>query len=142
MKLTANDFTTEMPDDWEDRTMVTLVAPFAPGEFAANVVVTKHFIQPTESIEDFVRGQTEILRRSLPDFELLDYRAVKHRGFPACQQLHRFSAENGAIQQVQTFVLANGAIYAVTGTAAVTDFDRHINAFRQIVENFRITGAE
>ena len=41
MKLTANDFTTAFPDEWEDRTMVTLVAPFSIGNFAANCVITK-----------------------------------------------------------------------------------------------------
>jgi hypothetical protein len=38
---------------------------------------------------------------------------------------------------VQTFLLVGLKIYAITGTARVEEFDRHLRAFREIVENFR-----
>jgi hypothetical protein len=139
MKLTATEFTTSYPDDWQDRTMITIVAPFAPGEFAANCVVTKHFVAAHDSLEDFVREQLKLMEQSLRNFEVLDYRVNTVNGFPACQQLHRFQTENGFLQQVQTFVLANLKVYVITGTSTVAAFDRHINAFREIVENFEIS---
>lgn len=135
MKLIANDFSTTFPETWQDRTMYTLVGPFKPGEFAANCVITQHFVDATESIEDFANEQTAIMRESLPTFELLDFRAATIAGFPACQQLHRFNADGRDIQQVQTFVLANRKIYVITGTAPVGEFERHIAAFREVVEN-------
>jgi hypothetical protein len=139
MKLVHNEFSTAIPDTWEDRTMITLVAPFAAGEFASNVVITRHFVGATESLEDFVQEQTRLMRESLPGFELLDYRANTLNGHPSCQQLHRFQTEGGALEQVQTFLLANRRVYAITGTATVADFDKHLAAFREIVENFRIS---
>lgn len=115
--------------------MYTLVAPFKPGEFAANCVITQHFVDSTQSVEDFANEQTAIMRESIPTFELLDFRATMIAGFPACQQLHRFNADGRDIQQVQTFVLANRKIYVITGTAPVGEFEQHIAAFREIVEN-------
>jgi hypothetical protein len=138
MKLKHNELSTAIPDAWEDRTMITLVAPFAAGQFASNVVITRHFVQATESLEDFVREQLKIMRDSLPNFELLDSRANTLNGHPSCQQLHRFQTENGFLQQVQTFVLANKIVYAITGTATAADFEKYIGAFREIVENFEI----
>lgn len=138
MKFTANDFTTVLPETWEDRTMITLLAPFEPGQFATNIVINKYFVEGTESIEDFAAEQTELLRQNLADFELLDSRTATINDYPACQQLHRFRAENGVIQQVQTFLLINRAIYMITGTSSIQDFNQHLLAFRQVVENFMI----
>ena len=139
MKLTANDFTTAFPDEWEDRTMITLVAPFSLGNFAANCVITKTPVAADETLEEFVREQTEAMRQSLPNFQVLDYRVNTLNGLPSCQQLQRFQTENAILQQVQTYILANQNIYVVTGTADVENFNMHISAFRQVVENFQIT---
>lgn len=142
MKFIANGFATELPEDWEDRTMITLVAPFVPGAFASNVVITRHLVAPTDSIEDFARRQLELLKSSLPNFQLLDSRATTVNGYPACQQLHRFRAENRVLQQAQTFILADKTVFAITGTAPLEDFDSHIPALRQIVENFRLSDSQ
>jgi hypothetical protein len=138
MKLKHNEFSTTIPESWEDRTMITIVAPFDAGQFASNVVITRHFVQAHESLEDFVLEQLKIMRDSLPNFELLDSRTDTLNDRPSCRQLHRFQTENGYLQQVQTFVLANRSVYAITGTSTITDFDRHVAAFREIVENFEV----
>lgn len=118
--------------------MITLIAPFMPGGFAANVVVTRHDVAATQSIEDFVAEQLEMLKSNLPNFELIDMRNTSVQGFPASQQLHRFRAESGFLQQVQTFILCSRVIFSITGTSRLDEFDRHIAAFRQIVENFQL----
>lgn len=137
MKFTANDFTTELPDEWEDRTMVTLFAPFAPGSFASNVVITKHDVETGANLESFAQEQIQLLKTSLPNYELLDQRLTTVNDYPAFQLLHRFESEHGILQQVQAFLLAGAKIFAITGTARIEEFDRHIAAFRQVVENFR-----
>lgn len=138
MKLTHNEFSTAIPETWEDRTMVTLVAPFRAGEFASNIVITQHFVEAHASLEDFAQEQQKMMRESIADFELLDYRTNELNGRPSCQQLHRFPTQNGFLQQVQTFILANRRVYVITGTSTVNDFERHIGAFREVVENFEI----
>lgn len=140
MKVNHNNFTVELPDEWEDRTMVTLVAPFQPGGFASNVVITQHFIGSNESVEGFAEEQTRLLQQSLPQYQVLDRRSTEINGLPAVQQLHQFQTESGILQQAQTFVLAENVVYALTCTAQVTDFNAFIPAFRQIVENFRVRG--
>lgn len=134
MKITHNEFASEFPDDWQDRTMLTLIAPFKPGQFAANIIVVQHDVGASESVEDFARAQLELLQNSLPEFDLLDFQTARVAGCAAVQQLHRFAAEQGVLQQVQTFVLHNQKVYAVTGTARVEEFNRHIAAFRQVIE--------
>jgi hypothetical protein len=138
MSVQGNGFTTQLPESWEDRTMTTLVAPFKPGSFAVNVVITKHFIASNESVEGFAEEQTQMLKQSLPRYEVFDRRSTVINGLPAVQQLHRFQTENGLLQQAQTFVLAEAAVFAITCTATVQEFAAYIPAFRQIVENFQV----
>lgn len=138
MKFTANDFTTALPAEWQDRTMITLIAPFTPGGFASNVVITKNTIELGERVEDFAREQLQLLKASLPDFELLDQRSAIVNDYPAYQMLHRFQSEQGLLQQVQAFLLHETTIFVITGTSRIEEFDRHIAAFREIVENFRV----
>ncbi len=141
MKLQHNEISTVIPASWEDRTMLTLIAPFDEAiHFAANIVITRHPVKPNESLEDFVGEQLEMLRESLPNFELLDRANDTLNGYPSSRQLHRFQTEAGFLQQVQTFVLSNQNIYAITGTATVEDFNKHIQAFRKVVENFFVSG--
>ncbi|MEP6925005.1 MAG: DcrB-related protein [Pyrinomonadaceae bacterium] len=143
MQISHNEFTTTIPDDWQDRTMLTLVAPFAPGQFATNVVVTRHEVAASDSIESFAKLQLEMMQNSLPAFELLDSRATTINGRPAIQQLHRFRSEQGEfVQQVQTFVLGNLEIYAMTGTARISEFNQHIDAFRQIMDDVHLLNSQ
>lgn len=137
MKFTANDFTTALPAEWEDRTMVTLFAPFAPGSFASNVVITRHGAATGANIEDFAQEQIRLLQSSLPGFELLDQRLTMVNDYPAYQLLQRFQSEHGVLQQVQAFLLCGTKIFVITGTARIEEFDRNIAAFREVVENFR-----
>lgn len=139
MKLISSDFSTAFPDAWEDRTMVTLVAPFTPGSFASNVVITKHDIETGASLENFAQEQLQLLQTSLPNYELLDQRLTTVNDYPAYQLLHRFQSEHGILQQVQAFLLSGAKIFAITGTARIEEFDGNIEAFRQVVENFRAT---
>jgi hypothetical protein len=53
--------------------------------------------------------------------------------------LQRFEIENVTIQQAQTFVLAKDAVFVITGTASIEDFNGIIGAVRGFTENFRLT---
>jgi hypothetical protein len=142
MNIIHNEFTTALPEGWEDRTMITLVAPIIPNQFATNIVITKHFVESNQSLEDFVGEQTKMLMEALPTFEVLDYRINTIKGYPGCQQLHRFQTENGALQQVQTFILANKTVYVITGTAGIEKFNSKLDAFREVVENFEVSALD
>lgn len=138
MKIQHNELSSSLPDKWQDRTMLTLVAPFQPGEFAANIVVNRYFVGQTETVENFALTQQRALKESLPAFQLLDFQTVKIHDYPACRQLHRFTADSQSIQQVITYLLANQLVYSITGTATMQQFNNHIAAFRQFVEDLKV----
>ncbi len=138
MKIKHNQFQSTLPTGWQDRTMITLVAPIK-GKFAVNVVVTKHDVPTAQNIDAFAEAQTKQMRESLAQFEVIDARPATIKNLSAFQQLHRFQAEAGMLQQVQTFLLVKNAVYVITGTSLIDEFDDHVAAFRKIVEDLEIT---
>jgi hypothetical protein len=138
MKLIANGYAFETASGWEDRSVISVMGPPSAKGFAANLVVVHEKISPRESLEEYARRQRQAMSAQFPGIEVIDERSVRINGMAAFQRLQRFSSEGHNIQQVQTFLLADGCIYTVSGTAALEEFDRHIQAFRQAVETFRV----
>ena len=137
MKFVANDFTTELPDMWQDRSMITLVGPPKNG-FASNVVIMREDIPLNLSIEDYALQQRKAALAEIPGIEIIDERPTKINGSPAFQRLHRFIAQGRQLQQAQTFILGHEVVFAITCTATVENFNESISSFQQIVNSFQI----
>lgn len=138
MKFIANGFVTELPDGWQDHSMVTLVNAADAGGFAPNIIVMRQAVAPETSIEDYAHEQRRITEAEIPDLEVLDERVAQVGGAPAFQRLQRFVAQGHALQQAQTYVLGDREIFVLTCTATLEKFDDQIPYFRRVVENFRL----
>lgn len=138
-KFTANGWQSVAPENWADRSMITLVGETGASGIAANIVVTREIVGEETLIEDYAEVQKQGMLAELKTLEILDERPFDLNGLKCFQRLHRFSVEGLAIQQVQTFILERDTVFAITGTAAVEDFNNSIGAFREFTENFRLT---
>ncbi|MBA4185164.1 MAG: DcrB-related protein [Acidobacteria bacterium] len=139
MKFTANKWKSVLPDGWVDRSMITLVGATGAAGIAANIVVTREEIDGQTSIEDYAETQKQLMTKEIERVEILDERATTVNKAPAFQRLQRFQIEDLYIQQAQTFILGSGSVFVITGTAAIEDFDKIINAVREFTENFQLT---
>jgi hypothetical protein len=140
--FTANDWTSILPDGWNDRSMITLIGATGAAGIAANIVVTKEETDgQTVSVEDYAEAQKQAMTAEIPQLQILDERPTTVNGAPSFQRLQRFQIENVVIQQAQTFILSKNAVYVITGTAAIEDFNGIIDALRRFTENFRLTNA-
>jgi len=137
MRLVSNSFSTELPSGWEDRSMMTLLGPRDATGFASNIVIVRERIGSRVSVEDYAARQRAAMEREIAAIEVLDERPARINGSPAYQRLQRFSAQGHRVQQAQTFILREGTVFVVTCTAALSDFDNHLDAFRKVVDEFR-----
>lgn len=138
--FTANGWTSVLPAGWNDRSVITLIGATGAAGIAANIVVTKEETGgQAVSIESYAEAQKQAMMAELPQMQILDERPTTVNDAPAFQRLQRFQIENVIIQQAQTFILSENAVYAITGTAAIDDFNGIIDALRQFTENFRLT---
>ncbi len=139
MKITANGFITELPPQWEDRSMITFVGPTGESGFAANVVITRERVPANTKVEDYAQEQRRIMETEIPGIEILDERPTQLNNIVAFQRLQKFTLEGQDVQQVQTFVQADKCIFSITCSCSVNDFEQNLSAFRQITSGFHLT---
>ncbi|HEY0078955.1 MAG TPA: DcrB-related protein [Pyrinomonadaceae bacterium] len=142
MRLIANGFVADLPEGWEDRSMITLVGRPEGTGFAPNVVVMRQRVAPQTSIEAYAREQRAATEAEIPGLEIIDERTATVGGAPAFQRLQRFSAHGLQLQQAQTYVLGDGLVFVLTCTATLEQFNHHIAHFRQVVDSFRLFNPE
>lgn len=138
MKFTANEWNSVLPGGWADRSMITLVGATGASGIAANIVVTREETDGFMTVEDYAEGQKQAMAAEIERLEILDERAATLNGAPAFQRLQRFQIEDLIVQQAQTFVLDKNAVFVITGTASMEDFDGIIDAVRAFTENFKL----
>jgi hypothetical protein len=134
-KFIANGFSTVLPENWADRSVLTLVSQEAKGGFATNIIVLRQEVSGATSVEDYAREQLNAVAADVENFELLDERPATIQGQPSYQTLQRFTANGKILQQAQTYILHNRTIFAFTCTALVREFDAAIPAFRAVMDN-------
>lgn len=138
MRYQANNFTVETPDDWQDRSIITFVAPISPNEFAPNVVITREAIDGEMSAEDYAHRQFGVARREVDGLKILKQKNIILGGKPAIEIIQRLSAHDLNLQQLQAFILMDGEICVITCTATVGSFSQYLPRFRKILDSFQI----
>lgn len=138
----ANDFKSEAPLGWEDRSTITLVGPVNNG-FASNIVVTRQPLPTGTSVTEFATSQLEQLAKEVPSLKIEDERSANLNGRDLFQRLHQFDAsDNMVIKQVQTYLVhafASGTVgLVITGTSSPDGFDAAMPAFKQFVDAFDV----
>lgn len=138
MLYQANSFTIETPNDWQDRSIITFVAPNQTGEFAPNVVITREAIDVKLTIEDYANRQFAIAQREIAGIKIIEQNNVTLGGKPAIETIQNLSANNLALRQLQIFVLLDREICVITCTATVGNFNQNLPRFRKILESFTV----
>ncbi len=134
MPFVTNDFQLNLPDGWQDGSLITLIGPTSASGFAANVVFTREDVSGETTIEEFAAAQAS----AIDNLEILDERALTLGELPAFQRLQRFELEGRSLQQLQTFVLYLTKIFTITCTAEIAEFETNAAAFREIVNSFQL----
>lgn len=138
MRYQANNFTVETPDDWQDRSIITFVAPSAPNEFAPNVVITREAVNAELSVEEYAYRQFEIAQQEVAGLKVIEQKNTTLSGRPAVEIIQRLSAHNLTLQQLQIFVLLHAEICVITCTATVGSFNQYLPRFRRVLDSFSI----
>jgi hypothetical protein len=139
MQYQSNNFALEIPDDWQDRSIISFSATVSPNEFAPNVVITREIIDAETSIEDYTSNQFDITQAEVQGLKIVDQQNMTIGGKPAVQIIQSISAHGLNLQQLQTFILGNEEIYIVTCTATAASFDQHLSRFQKIAQTFQLS---
>lgn len=138
MHYKASNFSLDVPDDWQDRSIISFVATVAPSEFAPNVVITKEAVDEETSVEDYAHRQFAVTQAEVAGLTIIDQQNITIEGNPAIQIVQKISAHGLNLQQLQTFVLAGDEIIILTCTATAAGFEQHSARFQQIAQSLRL----
>lgn len=138
MQFEGNNFALNVPDDWQDRSVISFVAKVAPNEFAPNIVITSEPVNDDVSIEDYAKRQFSVTQAEVEGLTILEQNNIEIGGRPAVQIVQKIAAHGLNLQQLQTFLLAESQIFIVTCTATSTTFEQHLPNFGKVIESFRL----
>lgn len=140
MLFQGNKFALDVPDDWQDHSIISFAATVSPNEFAPNLVVTREPIDEDASIEDYANRQFAVTQAEVEGLKIVEQNNLTVDGKPAVQIIQKIGAHGLNLQQLQTFILADEEIFIVTCTATSATFDQHLPRFRKIIQSFQLKG--
>lgn len=138
MLYKTGDFSLEVPDDWQDRSIVTFVATVAPTEFAPNVVVNREQVSVEMSVEDYAQRQFLTTQAEVEGLSIVEQHNITINGRPAVRIIQKIAAHRLKLQQLQTFILTDSEIFIVTCTATASSFVQHLPRFEKIAHSLRL----
>lgn len=138
MRYQTGNFSLDVPEDWQDRSIISFVAETSPSEFAPNVVITREQIDEETSVEDYANRQFSITQAEVQGLKIIERRNTFINNSPAVQIVQTISAHGLNLQQLQTFVLAEAEIFIITCTTTAAAFQQNLPRFTQIAESFRL----
>ncbi len=153
MKTTFNRITLDLPSDWEDNTLVTLLGP-APKSFEMphhraaaeperpNLVLKRTPMKAREvTLEAFAAAQAEVMRSMAPDLKVAPGGTLRVGESDGIVQELTFSAPPRMLRQWQLYFYADDAFLMVCGTASNDAvFEQHRARFVAIAQSLRFGG--
>ncbi len=143
-KINSRDICMDVPDDWQDRTIVAFSAPLKPKQTVApNIVVTRDSIGVTEPASSYADKQLVELARRLEAFNLSSKRDTLLGGLAAVELVFTWRGGTGILKQKQIFVApGNGLVVTLVATALVSDFSGMEPVFTAILDSISFPAAK
>lgn len=140
-----NEGSLDLPDGWEDRSVIALSFPEGSKNPEASFAITRDRTAAQDrSLAAYVDRQLVDMAKSCPRFELIRREPGRIEPHPAETMEFTWRSPNGSfVRQRQTILrLDTGVALAFTGTAASNQFDQYAGTFEELVRTFRLRPAE
>lgn len=149
---TFNRITLEIPDGWEDATLVTLLGPepktldlkshkTAEAPERPNLVLKRLPVQSQAvSLDEFAAAQEDVMKSLVPDLKVLARDLLDLNGAQAIVREFTFTAPPRALRQWQLYLYVEGAFLVLCGTAMNDGrFDAEKARFVAVAKSLRFT---
>lgn len=117
----TNVVTFDAPETWQDQSITAFRLPAAPGGGDGSFVVTRDGNKGVGEFGDYVDGQLDTCRRSLPSFELLRSDRLTAKERPAAWIEFTWSNNNNPLQLRQVYFDCGFFVTICTLTCAPRD---------------------
>lgn len=128
----------EVPDDWEDKTVIAFEGPKAPGmTVGRNVTLMRVVIPPGSSptLTTFATQQVASLASGLPGFELVRQQSTVAGNLPAVEIVYHWKHPEGSLTQRIMLFQRDRTVWSFTATALRGDMDAATPGFEKIFKS-------
>ena len=109
------DLSFDVPDEWENKSIVAFAAPRQPGKvIQPNIVVTRDTLPAGQTLQTYATKQLATASKGLPRFALADTRGTTVGGMPAIAYSFTWEGDSGPLAQRQLMIACKEFVYSVT----------------------------
>lgn len=140
MKVDTNLFSLSIPEGWgamnsseivRGRKLLCLMAPIGEDEnFQSNLNITMEQMPVKCSEKEFLENGANDLAILFPNFKILETGKNYH--------VYIATVNGNNLKQVQFIKIKDKAVYVLTGTSTLDDFDSHYDEFKNIFKTFKL----
>ena len=143
MRYQLPDISLQVPDPWQNRSIIAFAAPLEPGQSVApNVVVTREQVAPGQDFRAYADAHIVFAKR-LDEFKLISRQETQLRNLSAVALFFSWRGQTGTLAQWQIFFSgANGVVFNAVATATEADFPRYQQLFGQIFGSMEPSSAQ
>lgn len=142
MRYTHRDIAFDVPDGWEDRSIVAFAAkPGRPGRVATNLALTREPLPEGMSLRKYADKQLVDLGRQLRDLEVLDSGPVAVAGAEAFEVRCSWRAATGAVEQRILLIPVDQSVVSLAITGPRGRREEIDAAADQILSSLQVGGA-
>lgn len=128
------NITIDVPQEWQDKTVLAFAAPPRAGKVAQpNVVVTRDSLPVGQSIRTYGAKQLAELAKALREFELLDSREVNVGGLAGVEYRFTWEGDAGPIFQRMLLAPLQDTVVTVTASAPKAEATTSAEVFDKIL---------
>lgn len=116
------EVTMDVPDDWQDRTVLAFSAPAQSGKVSQpSIVIARESLPEGMTVRTFAAKHLAASARGLPDFELEDSREIAIAGQRGVETRFGWTADRGPVVQRQVVVGVGNVVYTITQSCAPSE---------------------
>ena len=141
-KCITEHYSLSVPSDWNDRSMITWVAPNT-GKYTVlpNILCSKGELEKNEDLDKFVNRQLKELMTKVENFNLIHRKEVNFGNVKAVELMFFMKPQGVVLQQKQVFFIPhneqNKIAHTVVATAAKKDFPNVAKSFEEILSSVK-----
>ena len=131
--------TFNIPDDWEDDTVLVWTAPVEDGEVAPSVVITQSGLPDDQSFEEFITAEQHKLTAETSEYVLHEKSELNDKAYPCIKNKQSWRLGGPRITQIQyTYLIDSSQLHTITCTYLTEKFDQVEKMFEEISQTFQI----
>lgn len=145
-----NDYTIQIPEEWQDRTTARWIAPTryeSTPTLKKQKLPRENFVIERQPIPedvtdplDYLHGRLDTLEQLLEAFEVVDeVSAWDKEDFKGAQSSYTFVMEQLPVRQCHHVLFAGDTVFHLIGTATISGYAEAQTSFQKLLDSFQPT---